>query len=125
MKKKIQYYENEKLMEKEISYIPFRYILAIFSMVLSTLAVMAIVFILSYYVRYFYILSVITQLVCILRIINAEDNPEYKIPWLVFVMLVPIVGYMSYFMFYSRKQTKGQLKKMEKIKEALPKGTKI
>lgn len=122
MKKKIQYYENEKLMEKEISYIPFHYILAIFSMVLSTLAVMAIVFILSYYVRYFYILSVITQLVCILRIINAEDNPEYKIPWLVFVMLVPIVGYMSYFMFYSRKLTKGQLKKMEKIKEALPKG---
>lgn len=106
MKKKIIIKEYNKQVEREISYIPFRYIVAIFLVVLETLAVIAVLTRLTMYVPYFYFAGVATQLGVAIAIINRKGNPDYKLPWLFFVMLIPIVGFMLYFMFYSRKLNK-------------------
>ena len=56
MKKKVKIIQKGKVVEKEIEHIP-----------------------------YFYILMFLTQVFCVLKIINSEENPDYKIPWLLFV----------------------------------------
>ena len=66
----------------KIRYIPLRYILAMLLALAETLAIIAIVILLSYYVKYFYIAVIITQVVCVLSIIGRSDNPDYKVPWL-------------------------------------------
>ena len=54
MKKKvIAYDKNGRQTEKEISYIPFRYILAILITIAETIAVLAIVIAFMYYIPYF------------------------------------------------------------------------
>lgn len=113
MKKKITVTKgnNEKEV-KEVTYIPARYIFAIMLTVIETLGVIAIVSLITIYIPYFYIAVVITQLVVAVAIINRNDNPDYKLPWLFFVMLVPIVGFMLYFMFYSRKLNKKQVARL-------------
>lgn len=115
MKKKINININGEIVEKEVNYIPFRFILAIFIILIEFFAVLAIMTLLTIFIPYFYILVLLTQLVVAICIVNSKDNPDYKVPWLFFVMLVPIIGFMSYFMFYSRELTKKQRKKIEYI----------
>ncbi|MDE7108095.1 MAG: PLD nuclease N-terminal domain-containing protein, partial [Clostridiales bacterium] len=115
MKKKIVIQEHNKQVEREISYIPFRYIVAIFLVVIETLAVIAAMTLITMYVPYFYFAVVITQFVVAIAIINRKDNPDYKLPWLFFDMLIPIVGFMLYFMFYSRKLSKKQVKRLRRM----------
>lgn len=119
MKKKITYKENEKIIEREIDYIPFRYILAIFLVIFETLCVIGFVVLSTIYIPYFFILVIATQLGVSVAIINSKDNPDYKLPWLFFVMLLPIVGFMLYFMFYSRKLSKKQSKRLGTLTKQL------
>ena len=102
MKRKYSYFDGKKQTEREYSYIPFRYILAVFIALLEVLAVIGIVTALCYYVPYFYLAAWATEIFCVIRIIASDDNPDYKVPWLLFVLIIPIAGFMLYFIFYSR-----------------------
>lgn len=118
MKRKTTYKINNKTIEKEISYIPIRYIISILIALLETLTMIGIVFTLCYFVPYFFILVLLTQLTCVFVIIASDDNPDYKIPWLLFIILVPIVGFMCYFIFYSRKLDKKFVKKLSYLENS-------
>lgn len=102
--------------EREYSYIPVRYIIAVLITVLEVLAVIGIVVALCYYVPYFYLLAWATEIGCVIRIISSDDNPDYKVPWLLFVLIIPIAGFMLYFMFYSRTLQKRFVKKLDSLK---------
>lgn len=116
MKKKIIYNVNGKRIEKEYNFIPVRYILAALITLLEVLAIIGMVIALCYYVPYFYIAAWVTEIVCVIRIISSDDNPEYKIPWLLFVLILPIAGFMLYFIFYSRKLSKKYVKRSRELK---------
>ena len=103
MKRTIRYSVNGRTVERQVSYIPIRYILAALISLAEVLAIIGIVTVLCYYVPYFYLAAFATEVFCVVRIIASDDNPDYKIPWLVFVLILPIAGFMLYFLFYSRK----------------------
>ncbi len=118
MKKKvIAYDKNGRQTEKEINYIPFRYILAILLTAAETIAVLAIVIALMYYIPYFSIAVWITQIFVLLQIVNSNDNPDYKIPWLLVVLIIPVAGFMIYFMYYSRKFPKKFIRRLEELND--------
>ncbi len=116
MKRTIHYDVNHKTVEREINYIPFRYILAVFITLFEVLAVIGIVAALCYYVPLFYLAAWVTEIVCVIRIIASDDNPDYKVPWLLFVLIVPIAGFMLYFMFYSRTLKRRFIKRLKEMK---------
>lgn len=111
MKKKI--IVNNK--EQEVNYIPVRFILAILLIILETAAVLTLVILCAIYIPYFYLAMYATQIFCLLKIINSEENPDYKIPWLLFVLIVPVAGFMIYFMFYDRMLSTKYIKRLQKI----------
>lgn len=117
MKKTVSYYVQDKQVEREVNYIPVRYILAILITVLEIASIIGIVIALCYYVPYFYIAAWLTEIACIIRIIASDDNPDYKIPWLLFVMILPIAGFMLYFLFYSRTLKKKYVKRLKALKD--------
>ncbi len=84
MKQRYQYKIDNKVIEREYNYIPIRYILAILLSIAETLMVIAVVMALSYYVPYFYLAVLATEIGCVIAIIASDDNPDYKIPWLFF-----------------------------------------
>lgn len=116
MKKTITYDINNEKVQREINYIPIRYIIAVLITLLEVLAVLGIVFTLCYYVPYFYLAAFATEIFCVIRIIASDDNPDYKVPWLLFVLIVPIAGFMLYFMFYSRTLQKKFIKRLDDLK---------
>ncbi|MBR2340698.1 MAG: cardiolipin synthase [Clostridia bacterium] len=103
MKRKYKVRAGKKTIEREYNYIPVRYIIAILFTVFEILAIIGIVVACCYYIPYFYIAAFLTEVFCVVKIIASDDNPDYKVPWLVFVLILPIAGFMLYFLFYSRK----------------------
>lgn len=117
MKRKFRYNVNEKEVEREYNYIPVRYIIAILITVFEVAAIIGIVIALSYYVPYFYILCWLTEIACVVKIIASDDNPDYKVPWLMVVMVLPIAGFMLYFIFYSRMLKRKYVKRLKTLKD--------
>ena len=117
MKGTLRYKKEGRTVEREVNYIPVRFILAIVLAVLETAAIVAIVIALSYYVPYFYLAVFATEIACVIKIIASDDNPDYKIPWLLLVLVVPIAGFMLYFLFYDRKLKKKYIKRLAHLKE--------
>ncbi|MBE5949768.1 MAG: cardiolipin synthase [Lachnospiraceae bacterium] len=115
MKKTIIIYDKDGAKEKEINYIPVRFIIALLLIVLETATVIAITILCAIYIPYFYLAMYATEIFCVLKIINSEENPDYKIPWLLLTLLVPVAGFMIYFMFYDRRLTKKQMKRIKEI----------
>ena len=116
MKRKYSYFDGQRQREREYSYVPVRYILAVMITLFEVLAVIGIVVALCYYVPYFYLAAWATEIFCVIRIIASDDNPDYKVPWLLFVLIIPIAGFMLYFMFYSRKLQKRFVKRLNTLK---------
>ncbi len=107
---------HDKRLEREYNYIPVRYIIAILLTALEVLAVIGIVVALCRFVPYFYLLAWATEIGCVIKIIASDENPDYKVPWLLFVLIVPIAGFMLYFMFYSRTLQKRFIRRMDELK---------
>ncbi|MBQ7338244.1 MAG: cardiolipin synthase [Clostridia bacterium] len=116
MKKTYQYQAGEKTIEREYNYIPVRYIIAVLVTVLEVLAILAIVVALCYFVPYFYVAAWLTEIFCVIKIISSDDNPDYKVPWLLFVLILPIAGFMLYFIFYSRKLEKRFVRRLGELR---------
>jgi cardiolipin synthase len=100
-------------------YIPFRFLLAVLIMLVEVAAVVGIIVYGALKLRYVAILSVAVQIICAIRIVNSDDNPDYKVPWLFFVMLIPVVGFMLYIMFYSRRLSYRQQRRTHKLLKEL------
>lgn len=115
MKRTIKIRHGENIEEREIFYIPIRFIIALIVMIAETAAVITITALCNKYIPFFYVAVYATQFGCVLRIINSAENPDYKIPWLLLVILIPIAGFMIYFMFYNRKLRKSQVRHAELI----------
>lgn len=118
MKKVITYQTGETLKEKSIDYIPLRYIWATLISIAETAAIIGIVIALCYYVPYFYIAVFLSQVGCVINVIACDDNPDYKVPWLLFILCVPVIGFMMYFMFYSRKLKRKYIKRLKEVESS-------
>ena len=116
MKRKLRYKVGIETVEKVINYIPVRFILAVFLAILETLSVIAIIVLLCMYVPYFYLMMWATEIAFVIQIAASNENPDYKVPWLLVVLVVPVVGVMVYIMFHSRKLKKKYIRRMEKLK---------
>ena len=118
MKKKIKYKVNDRTVEREMNYIPVRYIVAVLITLFEIVAIIGAVIALCYFVPYFYLAAWATQIGCVVKIISSDDNPDYKIPWLLFVLILPVAGFMLYFLFYSRKLQKKFLRRLKELKNS-------
>ena len=116
MKKTYKVNVGKEVIEREYNYIPVRYIIAVLITLFEILAIIGIVVACCYYIPYFYIAAFITEVVCVIKIIASDDNPDYKVPCLLFVLALPIAGFMLYFIFYSRKLGKKFIRRLDELK---------
>ncbi|MBE6604593.1 MAG: cardiolipin synthase [Ruminococcaceae bacterium] len=116
MKRTYQYQAGNKTVTREINYIPVRYIIAMLLTVFEVLAIIGVVVLLCYFVPYFYLAAWATEIACVIKIISSDDNPDYKVPWLLFVLILPIAGFMLYFIFASRKLKGKYVRRLRDLK---------
>lgn len=103
------------IVEKEYNHIPIRYIIALLMAILEIAIIIGAVCLVCYYVPLLYSICVVISGFCIVKIIASDDNPDYKAPWLICVISLPIVGFMLYFMFYSRRLKRKYIKRIKEV----------
>ncbi|MGX4593268.1 cardiolipin synthase [Leuconostoc sp. JNUCC 76] len=104
------------MQKKNISH---RFIFSVIKLIFETFMILLIVILLTKYVPYFSVAIIISELIVVAIIISSDQNPEFKIPWLLLVILVPISGMMIYFIFGKRKLSKKYTKRMDEANEQL------
>ncbi len=66
-------------------------------------------------VPHLYIMLRVISIICIFHIIALPDNPDYKLPWLVIIMISATVGLILYFLFYSRRLSRRYVKRLNEL----------
>ena len=117
MKRRYNIRSGRAVIEREYYHIPVRYIIAVLTSMVEIVAIIGAVIALCYYVPYFYTFCLIITAGCIIKICASDDNPDYKIPWLMVVIFIPIAGFMLYFMFYSRKLSRRYIRRIREVWE--------
>lgn len=67
------------------------------------------------YFAYFYALSVLIGIVFVIKIVNDDSNPGYKIAWIIPIAFVPVFGVLLYVIFGSDTLSKRTVRKMDGI----------
>ncbi|MBR4419377.1 MAG: PLDc N-terminal domain-containing protein, partial [Clostridia bacterium] len=95
--------KDNKIIVKTGGYLPLRYALAIFITIAEIVLIIALIAMLCAKYKWFYLVAVLIQFACVLKVISSDDNPDYKAPWLFIILILPIVGFTLYILLYSRK----------------------
>ena len=92
------------------------------SALLLILQVAAIALVIAYLNEYFYIFQIVSWVIAIavvLFLVNRRENPEYKIPWLFLVLVLPLFGVLFYLLFSHTKVRKKEIKLFEEAYQQL------
>lgn len=120
MKKVIRVFNGKEYEDRQISYIPTRYILSILLAVLETVLTVAAMVLLIIYIPWLSYAEIAVQIVVAVVIIASDENPDYKLPWILAVLILPVVGFMLYFLFHRRRVSKKYVKRASAVWETSP-----
>ncbi len=82
--------------------------------ILIQVALMAYIFVSAAAGRMIFIIfDIIFSLAAFLHLVNRDTNPEYKIPWSFIILATPPVGACLYYIFYQRKLTRREVKRLK------------
>lgn len=56
-----------------------------------------------------FLLAILVNVFAVVYIINRDDNPEYKLSWVIAVLVLPFLGVLLYMMFYTRRMTRREI----------------
>lgn len=48
------------------------------------------------YATYIYVIFIVLEVISVVYIINSKSNPAFKTSWILFILLIPIVGTVFY-----------------------------
>lgn len=71
----------------------------------------------------FHLISVLISLSVFFHIVNKKESPEFKIPWLVLLFLLPFFTIMTYLLFANAKMSKKDCARLQKIQTETDKHT--
>lgn len=106
-------------MLKNVKFHFSRYGISILLILAEVGGIAALFSVLAHYVPLLWIAAFITSFVAFLSIVNLNTNPEYKVPWLSIVLLLPPLGALLYGMFYHRKMKKKEIAHLDKLSETM------
>lgn len=86
-----------------------------FSIQLSVLFI--IVWKFNNYFATYYAADTILRIIFVIKIVNSDANPAYKIAWIIPIAFVPLFGSLIYILFGSQTLRKKTIKKMMRISE--------
>ncbi len=71
----------------------------------------------------FQVLSIIAAVLIFLKVVNKKETPEYKIPWLFLILVLPLFGVMLYLMFANQRIRPKDAKIINQIQNEIEKYT--
>lgn len=95
----------------------YRIVLAIFAVIVQIALLIIVLTKFNNYQDYFYALFGILSFLIVLFIVNKNMNPEYKIAWIIPILLFPIFGWLFYLMLSGNRLSNRLKEKMKYVRE--------
>ncbi len=83
------------------------------------LAAMAL-YVSSYYKTVAAVVLFLFDLAILLHLINRDTTPEYKLPWAMIILLMPVLGALLYCLFFSRKLSRRERRHFRELYDLRP-----
>lgn len=106
-------------MKKLLKLLFSRIVMVSFLILLQLLLVLVAAFRFTEYFVYYYLASTVIAICLTLRIVNRKDAAEYKIAWLVTVLLIPVFGSLLYLIFSGNRLTEYKKRKLASISDVM------
>lgn len=110
---KIKKIKDAKFLKRIIFY---RVALIVFAFLAQFFVLVEVIIQFNDYFVFFYGLSIIISILVVLWVINNNINPDYKIAWIILILIFPIFGGLFYIFFANHDSNKRKYK-MKGIKE--------
>ena len=95
------------------------------SIILQVGSIILILERLNEYYFYFQIFFTLIAVIIAFNVMNRNMNPDYKVPWLMLVLGLPIVGIVLYFFFSRNYLTKRQQRRVKEIRGKVKQYTEV
>ena len=99
------------MMEKILKIIHSRFFISAILILLEFIQLLVVFILLNKYSTLMVILGYVFYLGVFLYIINKYESPEFKIPWLIIIMLFSVVGAFVFILLSSNDQNKKEVQK--------------
>lgn len=90
-----------------------RYLWAIFVIVLEFAQLLAVFTLLFEYFLPITVMGIVFHVGVLLYVINKDEIPEFKIPWLIILFFLPVIGAFIYMLFTSTGQSRKDYQKFQ------------
>lgn len=84
-------------------------------LILQVALIAVIFYLLNTYFTPLVIVGLILSIFVILYIINKDDQPEFKVPWLILIFVIPLFGITCYILFANPKLSRKQARRLNII----------
>ena len=85
-----------------------RYAISALLLLLEVVLILHIIFSNFASLGYLLIATLVLGLISLLNLVNKNTDPEYKIPWVITIIVLPIAGPVLYWCFYNRRMSIGE-----------------
>lgn len=108
-------------MKKILNFIFSRMVIVGLLILFQVAILISVVWKLSNYFIYFYILCVLISMVVVVHLISKDDNPSYKLAWAIPIMMFPLFGGLFYILAGNNKSSKKFIGRLEEVyQKAVP-----
>lgn len=90
-----------------------RYLWAVFVIVLEFAQLLAVFTLLFEYFLPITVMGIVFHVGVLLYVINKDEIPEFKIPWLIILFFLPVIGAFIYMLFTSTGQSRKDYQKFQ------------
>lgn len=96
-----------------------RYFWGVLGIALELVQLLAVFMLLYQYFFLITVLGILFHIVVLLYVIDKDEIPEFKVPWLIILLLLPVIGAYIYMLFNSTEQSRKEYRKFEDAHQRL------
>ncbi len=93
-------------MRKIVKFLQSRLVITALLILLQAVVLMVLIGALASYFPVYYAVTMVAAVLVVMDLANDKMNPSFKLPWMILVIAVPIIGAPLYILFAKSKQTR-------------------
>lgn len=96
-----------------------RYFWAVLGIILSFVELLVVFILLYEFFMPITVLAIMFHVGVLLYVINRDEIPELKVPWLMILFLFPVIGAFVFMLFSSTEQSKKEIRRLEEARKRI------
>lgn len=99
-------------------YVPIRLIVMTLLILLEIIIAVSLLILGIFKIPYFWLFICFMEAICIVKIVTSNNSKNYKIAWILLVLILPILGFVLFLLTFNRQLSKKYQRRVQEINDA-------